>query len=466
MKCGYPTCHFEAMRGMEHCLLHCEIPLSEQSEDKTKIARKFYDDLATYSAMHIQNAENDAPSFASIISFMKNPSQSENEEIRDYLNSKIVIYSGIHFPQPSMKPGVHYANVLNLFKNVQFQACHFIATELRDIGSKYVFESCIFHNDWRLYQDGLSNTQDYVFRNVYPNIYYNCHFKGNVSGMRLANPTLHLPLFSNCTFDFNIEFYNYTFSKQIFDNDDKFEQTLKLLSFVDCTVLDGIELENCQVDKLLISDSKYEGILDIEKSNIGEIYLFKTDFNNTFNLYKVNVTDLRIDGCVFATYFALENCILGKTEASNNPARIEYVTFRDIAIFRDSKFTSGLDMTNVDSNTVKPIFLGSVVPLNNSTRETFRVIKDAFDSVGNYLEGNEYYRKEMMKYREEIKDTKNYPLRFLFWVYARTSDYGQSVARPLLIAFFLTFAFNGIVIGYENNWLYTVWSQTNSVHLN
>ena len=79
----------------------------------------------------------------------------------------------------------------------------------------------------------------------------------------------------------------------------------------------------------------------------------------------------------------------------NEKAKFEYVTFEKAVSFRGSNFPQGLAFEK--ANIADSVNFHGVSGLDpgNTQRETFRIIKHSFDKIGNYLEANKYYAKEM-----------------------------------------------------------------------
>ncbi|WP_404419571.1 hypothetical protein [Marinospirillum sp.] len=85
-------------------------------------------------------------------------------------------------------------------------------------------------------------------------------------------------------------------------------------------------------------------------------------------------------------------------------ATFEYVTFHTHATFRGAKFLGGLDLDRANFSD-EANFLGVDVDggdVSKTTRETYRLIKHSFDSIGNHLEANKFFAKEMDKYHKEL----------------------------------------------------------------
>lgn len=87
-------------------------------------------------------------------------------------------------------------------------------------------------------------------------------------------------------------------------------------------------------------------------------------------------------------------------------------------IFRNAKFHKGVDLSKSNFNYVAGAnFLGCEIEDNKkekvTNRETFRVIKHCFDSIGNHLEANKFFAEEMKAKKRELMGPLNLLQRFL-----------------------------------------------------
>ena len=101
----------------------------------------------------------------------------------------------------------------------------------------------------------------------------------------------------------------------------------------------------------------------------------------------------------------------------------EYVTFLSFTNFRNTTFYSGLNLENSNLKEA-PNFLNIDINPKFTNRETFRIIKNSFDKIGNNIEANKFFVFEMNKYEEELKkkpmsqeksSLQNEFLGFRFW---------------------------------------------------
>lgn len=164
---------------------------------------------------------------------------------------------------------------------------------------------------------------------------------------------------------------------------------------------------------------------------------------------------LNVRRSIFEDFTGFEKCEFGiKGDETKSKVEFEYVTFLNFTNFRKAKFFNGLDFehTNLKES---PNFLNAEIDEKFTNRETFRIIKDSFDKIGNQIEANKYYSHEMRKYKEELKASKvKSPERLIFWFNERVSNFGSSIGRPLFLILSCAIIYYLLVLGYENNLLY------------
>lgn len=218
-----------------------------------------------------------------------------------------------------------------------------------------------------------------------------------------------------------------TFSGRFLLTDYKI-QRLKIL---DCHFKMKVDAKRLEVDECVIDDSNFSAVVDFFQSH------FKT-----FKLHK----------CVFSGFVGFEGCHF------SDLAEFDFVTFNSFVNFRAARFDTGLAFKNTNRMEL-PNFFGcdfSKLAVRNTDRETFRIIKNSFDAVGNHVEGNKFYAKEMHAYERELRaDGKNAEQVLLFcnkWF----SNFGQSYWLP--IAWLLVFSgmFALLVYGHQQDWLYQI----------
>lgn len=161
------------------------------------------------------------------------------------------------------------------------------------------------------------------------------------------------------------------------------------------------------------------------KIKILKSYLGKSEFNSVeFKEYcDVEIIDSYISDCIFTNI----NWALGKINTNYKKSKIQFLNnLFDLYIYSDQVF-------------------------NSKRRETFRQLKLAFQKTGDYITEQESHQYEILAYNSSLKwSIKNIGIKFIIILSHLTSDFGQSIIKPIfwliIIHFFLTL----ILIGQLN----------------
>lgn len=173
-------------------------------------------------------------------------------------------------------------------------------------------------------------------------------------------------------------------------------------------------LTNCECNKPLIKNTNFKGLAEFYSSQFTQFQLRKS---------------------IFSDFVGFEKCQFGIKQAEKKEAvTLNYVTFYSFINFRNAVFNQPLDLRNTNRKE-QPNFLDayfSGIAAESTDRETFRIIKHSFYAVGNHIEANRYFAREMQAYRRELKkeasegSRRHWRERFLLGVNALASKHGQN----------------------------------------
>jgi len=193
--------------------------------------------------------------------------------------------------------------------------------------------------------------------------------------------------------------------------------------------------EKSYIDELILFNHNITGRFTIEDTTINNLQIVNCNFNGKFNFKRnliigsnffnnTNFTehadfhattfdkayDFEVHGAktgeeaifrkmTFSKMAIFENCVF------KEECKFDYVTFESFANFRQSIFKAGLvlDTTNWSIN---PNFLSIKINKDSpsTTRETYRLIKSAFESTHNKIEANKFHALELFKYKCELSN--------------------------------------------------------------
>jgi hypothetical protein len=380
------------------CALHCS-KNDYQSDRHSGLLADFYDELLQY----ISNTD---------LTFI-NP--IDKQDFADYLRGKKFEYDNVkltvegtdinifnvHFPQRDGRDTYDYIKLLKLFKGIHFDNCIF-TVGLVDIGEKEVFyQDCTFNNVLNIKANNL-------LENVNDVIYQGCTFKKNVECNHFDGERYKLVIkhqqFNNCTFDGDLHCYGATFKKSIFFNTDDFKQKVNEI-IVNKSIFEGRFLLNeATISLLSLTDCEIYGKVELKHNVIENAEIKNVNFKKLFDAYSSKFKTFKAQRSIYEDFTGFEKCEFGITgDKAKEKVEFEYVTFLNFTNFRKAKFFNGLDIehTNLKES---PNFLNAEINFDNTSRETYRIIKHSFDKIGNQLEANKYFSYEMQKYKEELNE--------------------------------------------------------------
>lgn len=235
--------------------------------------------------------------------------------------------------------------------------------------------------------------------------------------------------------------------------------------------LDDLVYPGCSLmvlGDIIIKSSSFSGLVDFDYSDPRSINLEDSAFSKGFTIKRkegskllnsILFNNVRFDGVAEihgfrtrrASFLNLDSAKLFAFEKIEVLEQVvfEYATFQGHATFRGTKFLGGLDLDRANFSG-EANFLGVDADggnIANTTRETYRLIKHSFDKIGNHLEANKFFAKEMDKYREEVSGNKSLPLwdRAVFHINKNVSDFGQNYLLSIgwlllfMVGYFYTF---------------------------
>lgn len=244
------------------------------------------------------------------------------------------------------------------------------------------------------YQKNISTlNQKYHFENIEfvelfdNNIYFNIFTMNTVENEQIV--------FKNCLFKEDFIFENTFSSKEIIFDECKF---LKEFNVSSTKFRQNVKFWDCTFCKVNFSNARFEKLADFWSTRFTTITIFyKTDFLGT---------------TVFssATFF--------------KPVLFTYTLFEKDALFRGTYFFEGLDISQAIKRgkftffdvTIKPfksvkntldnevyesyIKNNGIIPIINK-RETFRIIKQAYENSSNFIDSVEFKKREHITFFKE-----------------------------------------------------------------
>lgn len=210
----------------------------------------------------------------------------------------------------------------------------------------------------------------------------------------------------------NFETLNYTFSGCAFNDSVNFNPLENSTVTVDyCTFKEGFYINNgylnddkiIKVNTITIEDSTFENDFAVYKAEINTIKINNVDFESLSEFNEVTFQDkFDFKEITYKGLTLFDKCIF------NTKAEFEYIIFEKFTSFRGSTFNKGLNLDYTSGDKEINFFgingLESDESKLETSRETYRIIKNCFENIGNKIEANTYLTLELERHR---KDTWN-----------------------------------------------------------
>ncbi|WP_297987587.1 hypothetical protein [uncultured Campylobacter sp.] len=268
-----------------------------------------------------------------------------------------------------------------------------IVKEIQEINSThfvtFIFEKC----DIKFWNEDINPDWHINFKDSNINI--------NIQDIELDEIYLLTQNFNNCTFE-NLSLLSNVKTLHI----DLNFNDIKLLQFAITKIADNevnkINIGNTNIGQAIIIDNIFKSDFIIYSSQVDSIEIRDVDFEalaefravvfkNKFDFEEISYKGLALfDKCLF-----------------NTKAEFKYITFEKLTSFRGSVFNKGLnlDFTSCDKeiNFFGISGLDSAESKKHTSQETYRIIKNNFEKIGNKIEANKYHSLELESKRMDLE---------------------------------------------------------------
>jgi hypothetical protein len=433
----YNGCRFDKYGGYDECILHCpKDKMSFSNNPYFTEFEMFYEYLIEYI---IENINYEDINNTQIKDYFND--KPIDKAVQDEIDSVVVVFNQIHFPNSDRGERFDYLKILKKLKAIHFNCCHFYISSLEIGNTKCFFQDCEFHKRWPLNNfDILENTNNVI--------YQMCIFNKDVyssSEFEYKNNQFYA-----CKFNSILSFNDITISKQLFNGHDDFEPKIKHLIIDNCILKDKFILKNTNmtnsrnIETVMISNTVFENEFYFE-NNISENFKINNcEFKQIADFNKTKFISFIIEKTSFDDYVIFSNCEFGNKEDNKKDyiTKFKYTTFNGFINFNDTKFYNGLVLDGAHM-AKDASFFNIYIAYENTTRETFRIIKHSFDKVGNIIEANKFFSFEMKKYKNELKGKSgHHQEKFVFFTNEFFSNFGQSYIKPFVLLLLITFIYS------------------------
>lgn len=458
--CSVHQCVLAAYETDSKCILHCRKEGVPVTSHQKCFGRLFYTELIKYIAEFAfeNKKETDGINKITLKKYLEHNGHDRHQEIIEFATESTIVLTKIVLPGRDSSDDFDYLIVLNKLGAIHFSYCEFRSYGLK-LDVKTFFQECLFHENWHIYNlPILENNNDVL--------YQQCTFHEKVHSSPDVGERYEISssLFNDCKFLKKIDFGCVDFNAPIFHNTDNIHTEIDELRLSDCTFQEKFILNNCKIGSYISEDSVFYSKFEF-KDNI--VQNFDANNTNHFKLvdcYGTKFTKFRIQKSIYEDFVGLEHCEFGVIENNSTEyvATFMYATFLSFVNFRNTNFHSGLDIEHINLKE-SPNFLNTKINPKNSNRETFRIIKNSFDKIGNHIEANIFFVFEMKKYKEELSDSNNVQEKIIACLNEKISNFGQSYIRPAFLIVMTSLVYYVLILGYENNMLYRLFPPANNI---
>jgi hypothetical protein len=365
----------------------------------------------------------------------------ENFIYRDVLNLKDFDFKKIDFNNLKQ---VNYDENSIQFKNIDFENYTF------RLENKFIDKCRCEIDEHQKAMDRKSlNNEDGSYTKV-KIVFKNCKFSNFIIKEKFIK--------DNISFDYNEKSNNLRIAKFII-----FGSTLSGKFYINKQYSGNNK--TLTIDSFKIENTVFEENFKLHNTNLDEFNIEDTDFNKHADFFKsrflkgtlkedkdekINNDDIGFKAINFKGL-----ALFGDTEFREKLI-FKYVTFESFSHFRKAKLYKGLDLDYSNIQNEMNFFdiekLDSTKAKNNTSQETFRIIKHNFNKIGNIIEANKYHSLELKKRRNQIKifsaDFFNYLVLFFHWI---TSNHSKNWIYPILWIFIIGFLTSWSLVINEHN---------------
>lgn len=461
-KCIVDECSLDSFKDKSECALHCD-KHDYHTDSNNGVLNPFFQDLINLIACY-PFTYTDQTKDVNIATFRQYllSSISHTKQLSKFAKESIIVIQNVKFPERDQRDRYDYLQILSKLGAIHFINCEFSSSSLALSDVKCFYQDCQFNRNWYIFNLPILANVDSV-------LYQSCIFHGYVSSSsddrdQEGKYVIDISLFNNCFFKNKLEFSRVEFKAPLFNNTNAFNTEIKQFQLTDCIFQEKYILNDCKIDEFFAEKCIFNSKFEFKSNYLQDFIINDSNFYKLVDTFETKYEKFSIRKSIFSDFVGFEKCQFGLTQEESNPniSTFAYATFLSFVNFRNTAFHSGLDIKNINLKE-PPNFLNLKLNSKNTNRETFRIIKNSFDKIGNNIEANKFFVLEMKKYKEELNNTNEYQEKLILFLSEKISDYGQSYLKPILWIVISSIIYTLLVNGYDHNTLYKIFPSINSV---
>lgn len=196
-----------------------------------------------------------------------------------------------------------------------------------------------------------------------------------------------------------------------------------------------------KINKLIIKDTEFKDNFKLHNCAIEEVVIVDTDFEKNADFYLSHFKsgikkEDKSKNIIFKALNFRSLALFGNT-IFDKKFDLQYVTIEGYSHFRKSEFKEGLNLNYVNIQNEMNFFgvkgLASELSRNNTSQETYRIIKHNFEKLGNKIEANKYHALELEQKRKNLKkENGSWKEKLVFNIHNLSSEHSTNWFRALL----------------------------------
>ncbi len=450
---AYDGCDLTNYNNHNECILHCSKEAALKDYHKSKsLLETFYTNILDYILNELFQTQEETHNInkSNISNYLMGKSSNDGEAITHFLKKQTIVFNCIAFPVRDSRDTFDYLPLLRRIKKIHFNYCKFYLSFLELKSTECFFQDCEFYDNWIMcdYQ---------LLENVDNTIYQACQFYKdcNISENNELRQQLSYSQFNGCIFNAELSLNKIDIKKSLFNDWNGFTSNILSLNIDNCIFEGRFILNNYEIEEVYIKNTIFKSKFEFVKCSSINFKLDNCNFLKLVEFYGTSFEKFEVFKSIFEDYTGFEKCLFGK-EYNNDKelkANFNFATFLNFINFRNTNFYSGLSFEDTNLKEA-PNFLNTNISFDNTSRETFRIIKHSFDKIGNHIEANKFFSLEMKKYKNNLFETNGLKQeKFIFWFNGLVSDFGQNYIKPIKWLLGITIIYSFIFYGFEENWI-------------
>jgi hypothetical protein len=244
---------------------------------------------------------------------------------------------------------------------------------------------------------------------------------------------------------------------------------------------DKLEIRNCNIQNLYIQHCQFDIPISIItqshlNSIIEELYISDVVFKKAVYIQSYKINSIDMEGITFEADFGVSYSYLYNQifihacefegamnfEETDCYAQLDFdkSQFKSHTVFKNTKLHEGIKLDYVNLGTLVNFFglkeLDAKKSIENTSQESYRIIKNQFDKIGNNFEANKYHSLELAKARKTspICSLDYIVLLFHFVFSIHSKNWLLSLFWIAMVGIFTAFCLSGFRFMEYKNFLY------------